>query len=149
MKKLCLILSILMILTIASCTANDKNPDSDTSPGNNVPGNADDLNGTGTANDNNEVVGSNGDDGNNEILTGKAEGFGGEVTVNVTVNGDDIVSVEAMGENETQGIGSNAIEKLPDKIVQADSTDVEGVSGATYTSNAIKEAVNDALKSKR
>lgn len=78
-------------------------------------------------------------------LTGTAKGFGGDVTVTVTVDGDDILTVEAVGADETPGIGSNAIEQLPAKIVEADSTEVDGVSGATYTSNAIKEAVNAAL----
>lgn len=81
-------------------------------------------------------------------LTGTAKGFGGDVTVTVVVDGDDIVSVEAVGDSETNGIGSNAIDQLPAKIVEADSTEVDGVSGATVTSNAIKEAVNAALASK-
>ncbi|MFA9423593.1 MAG: FMN-binding protein [Sedimentibacter sp.] len=78
-------------------------------------------------------------------LTGTAKGFGGDVTVTVTVDGDDITAVEVVGKDETQGIGSTAIEKLPALIVDADSTDVDGISGATYTSNAIKEAVDAAL----
>ncbi|KAF5051735.1 Electron transport complex subunit RsxG [anaerobic digester metagenome] len=78
-------------------------------------------------------------------LTGTAKGFGGDVTVTVTVDGDDILTVEAVGADETPGIGSNAIEQLPAKIVEADSTEVEVISGATYTSKAIIEAVNAAL----
>lgn len=78
-------------------------------------------------------------------LTGTAKGFGGDVTVTITVDGDDILTVEAVGADETPGIGSNAIEQLPAKIIEADSTEVEVVSGATYTSNAIIEAVNAAL----
>ena len=81
-------------------------------------------------------------------LTGTAKGFGGDVTVTVTVDGDDILSVVAVGDNETKGIGSTAIEQLPEAIVDADSTEVDGVSGATYTSNAIKEAVSKALEAK-
>lgn len=81
-------------------------------------------------------------------LTATAEGFGGDVTVTVVVEGDDIVSVTAVGADETPGIGSNAIEQLPGKIAEADSTDVDGVSGATYTSDAIKKAVEEALASK-
>lgn len=81
-------------------------------------------------------------------LTATAEGFGGDVTVTVVVEGDDIVSVTAVGADETPGIGSNALEQLPGKIAEADSTDVDGVSGATYTSDAIKKAVDEALSSK-
>ncbi|MFA9423677.1 MAG: FMN-binding protein [Sedimentibacter sp.] len=83
-----------------------------------------------------------------KTVTGKAQGYGGEVSVTVIVDGDDIVSVEAIGEKETEGVGSMAITELPEKIAQADSTDVDGVSGATVTSNAIKEAVNSALQDK-
>ncbi|MEL7646676.1 MAG: FMN-binding protein [Sedimentibacter sp.] len=80
-------------------------------------------------------------------LTATAKGFGGDVTVYVVVDGDDIVSVTAKGDSETQGIGSNAIDQLPAKIAEADSTEVDGVSGATVTSNAIKKAVEEALAS--
>lgn len=86
--------------------------------------------------------------GEAQTLTGTAEGFGGAVNVTVTVNGDDIVTVEAVGDSETAGIGSNAIEQLPAKIAEADSTEVDVVAGATVTSNAIIEAVNAALASK-
>ena len=85
-----------------------------------------------------------------EKLTGKAEGFGGEVTVEVTVDGDKITAVTAKGDSETDGIGSKAIEELPGKIVEANSADVdvEVVSGATVTSTAIIDAVKSALESK-
>lgn len=86
--------------------------------------------------------------GETKTLEGTAEGFGGEVKVTVTVNGDDITEVVAVGDSETQGIGSNAIEQLPAKIAEADSTEVDGVSGATVSSNAVKEAVNNALAGK-
>jgi len=82
-------------------------------------------------------------------LTGTAEGFGGDVTVNVVVKGDDIISVEAIGEDETEGIGSIALEELPALIAEADSTDIDGVSGATYTSDGIKAAVRNALESRQ
>lgn len=83
-----------------------------------------------------------------ETLTGTAEGFGGGISVTVVVNGDDIVSVEVVGEGETEGIGTMAIDELPTIIAEADSADVDGVSGATYTSDGIKAAVKNALASK-
>ncbi|MGB4440078.1 MAG: FMN-binding protein, partial [Sedimentibacter sp.] len=55
------------------------------------------------------------------------------------------VKVEAVGEKETQGVGSMAIEQLPAKIVEANSTEVDVIAGATYTSKAIIYAVNNAL----
>ena len=81
-------------------------------------------------------------------LTGTTEGFGGDVTVNLVIKGDDIVSVEAIGDDETDGIGSIAIDELPALIAEADSADIDGISGSTYTSDAIKAAVKKALESK-
>ena len=78
-------------------------------------------------------------------ITKTAKGFGGDVTVTVTLEGDKITDVKAEGANETTGIGSNAIEQLPAKIVEANSADIDGISGATVTSDAIKTAVKAAL----
>ena len=78
------------------------------------------------------------------VYTGKATGMG-EVTAKVIIADGHIVGVNLTGDNETPGIGSKAIEELPEKIVEAQSTDVDGVAGATITSNAIKEAVKAAM----
>ena len=77
---------------------------------------------------------------------GTGKGIGGDVPVTVTVEGGVITAVEVGDNSETQGIGSNAIEQLPAKIVEANGTNgVEVVSGASMTSNAIFDAVNDCL----
>ena len=81
--------------------------------------------------------------------TGSAQGYGGEVTVTVEVDADSILSVTAAGEKETSGIGSNAIEQLPDAIKEAGSAEVDGVSGATITSDAVKSAAKAALAQAR
>ena len=79
---------------------------------------------------------------------GTGKGIGGDVPVTVTVEGGKIASVEVGDNSETQGIGSNAIEQLPELIVEANGTEgVDGVSGATITSNAIFTAVDEALSS--
>ncbi|MHC1786931.1 MAG: FMN-binding protein [Christensenellales bacterium] len=80
-----------------------------------------------------------------ETKTGEAEGFGGPVTVTVTLEGGKITAVEAKGDKETPNIGSKAIEELPAKIVEAGSTAVDIVAGATYTSKALLKAVDIAL----
>ena len=74
-----------------------------------------------------------------------AKGFGGDVKVSVTVDAEKITEVEIEGAGETTGIGSNAIEQLPAKIMEAGSADVDGVAGATITSGAIKEAAAAAI----
>ena len=72
--------------------------------------------------------------------------MGGDVPVTVTIKDGKIASVEVGDNAETQGIGTNAIEQLPELIVEANGTEgVEAVSGATITSNAIFDAVEEAL----
>jgi len=78
--------------------------------------------------------------------TATVNGFHGDVTVTVTVDETKITSVTAEGPNETEGVGSRAIEQLPESIVAANSTKVDAVSGATITSNAVKSAVKAALE---
>ena len=80
-----------------------------------------------------------------KTLTGTGKGFGGEITVTVTTEDGKITKVEAVGEKETQGIGSNAIEQLPAKIVETGNTDVDTIAGATVSSKGILYAVNNAL----
>ena len=79
-----------------------------------------------------------------EVFTGKAQGMG-EVVAEVTVADGKIVDVKLTGENETAGIGSVVLEEMPAKIIEAQSADVDGVTGATITTNAVKAAVNEAL----
>ncbi|MDO4837965.1 MAG: FAD-dependent oxidoreductase [Clostridia bacterium] len=79
------------------------------------------------------------------VYEGSANGMGGAVKVAVTVSGGKITAVEVVEHNETAGISDPAIEQMPAKIVDAQSTDVDAVAGATVTSEAIKEAVKAAL----
>jgi len=86
------------------------------------------------------------DSGEKIVLTSSAQGFAGEVEVTLTIEDGKLTSVTAKGENETPEIGGQALEILPIKMVEANSADVDIVSGATMTSNAIIEAANKALK---
>lgn len=79
------------------------------------------------------------------VYEGSANGMGGAVKVAVTVSGGKITAVEVVEHSETAGISDPAIEQMPAKIVDAQSTDVDAVAGATVTSEAIKEAVKAAL----
>ena len=78
-------------------------------------------------------------------LTGTANGFGGPITVSVTMDGDKITAVEIVSNSETPEIAGTALEQIPAAIVAANSADVDIVSGATYTSNGIINAVKNAL----
>ncbi len=77
--------------------------------------------------------------------TGSGQGIDGPVVVQVTADAEKIYSVEVLEQNETPGIGSVAVEKLPGAIVEANSLLVDGISGATVTSTAIKTAITEAL----
>ena len=78
---------------------------------------------------------------------GEGKGIGGKVPVTVTVEGGKVAKVEVGDNSETQGIGSKAIEQLPDEIVAANGTEgVDAVSGASVTSKAIFTAVDAALE---
>ncbi len=80
--------------------------------------------------------------------TGTGKGIGGKFEVTVTVKGGKVTKVEVGENSETEGIGSKAIEQLPEQIVEANGTEgVEALAGATVTSNAIFDAVNAALSS--
>lgn len=78
-------------------------------------------------------------------FTGTAKGFGGDVSVTLTLTDGTITGCTAEGKDETQGVGSQAIAKMPGEIAESGSIAVDGVSGATITSTAIKEAAAAAL----
>lgn len=80
----------------------------------------------------------------NEYI-GVGTGIGGELTVKVTMDGEKIAAVEILSHNESKGTSDAAIENLPAAIVEAQSTEVDTVSGASTTSKAILQAVEDAL----
>ena len=81
----------------------------------------------------------------NEYIGVGVSEIGGEVKVKVTMDGDKIAKIEVLSHNETAGISDSAFNTLPDAIIAANSTQVDVVSGATKTSEALIAAVNDAL----
>ena len=80
------------------------------------------------------------------VYTGTGKGNGGDVTVEVTVEGGNIVKIELKDHKETPGIFEGAETGVSNQIIKTQSTDVESVSGATLTSEAIKTAVAEAIK---
>lgn len=78
-------------------------------------------------------------------FTATAKGFGGDVSVTLTLTDSVITGCTAEGKDETQGVGSEAIAKMPGAIAESGSIAVDGVSGATITSTAIQEAAAAAL----
>lgn len=80
---------------------------------------------------------------------GTGTGIGGDVVVRVTMDGSAIGEVEVLQEDETPDVGGHAIKQLPPLFAGLTSAEeieaVDAVSGATVTSNALKEAVSAAL----
>ncbi len=78
--------------------------------------------------------------------TGSAQGFGGDIKVKVTVSGQKITAIditEASGEDEAYlSMAKDIISTMLDK----QTADVDTVSGATYSSTGIKNAVTQALE---
>ncbi|MBR4162767.1 MAG: flavocytochrome c [Solobacterium sp.] len=81
---------------------------------------------------------------------GEEAGFGGEnspIHVSVTLSDDAIESIEYTADAETPTVGGAALPQLVEAVLAAQSTQIDGVSGATFTSNGFFTAVNEALES--
>ena len=148
--------ALLAVGLMAGCSANDDAQDTTPTPGTNDVTNTDDAGedqptDDPAATDGVEEVPEGTDEDaatgtyTDGTYTGEAQGFGGTITATVTVEGGKITAVELVGDAETAGIGSTAIEQLPEKIIEAQSTEVDGVAGATFSSDGVKAAVNNAL----
>lgn len=75
----------------------------------------------------------------------EAQGFSSAVKVTVTVTESEITDMTADVSGETAGIGAAAGDPMKDAILAAQSAEVDGVSGATITSGAVKAAVQKCL----
>ncbi|MGI5116098.1 flavocytochrome c [Treponema sp. SP13] len=79
--------------------------------------------------------------------TGKAQGMGGALTVEVKLTDSEIESVTVTKHNETPGISDPAIEKISAQIVAFQKTNLDVIGGCSITSRAIMQAADAALKS--
>ena len=77
--------------------------------------------------------------------SGSASGFSGTLQVSVQISNDVITSITITSHNDTPGFADRALEEIPSKIIASQSTNVDVISGVTYTSKGIINAVNDAL----
>lgn len=83
------------------------------------------------------------------VYTGSGEGYGGEVTVQVSVAGGRISAIDVLSApNETPRYFERAKVMLANMLA-AQSTEVDAISGATYSSEGLREAVNAALAQAR
>lgn len=80
------------------------------------------------------------------VYTASAAGYAGPVMVEVEFDDHSILAVRIISHNETLDIGDRAVDELPGKIVDSQSWDVDAITSATITSNAIREAVKDCTE---
>ena len=82
------------------------------------------------------------------VYTGTGEGYGGEITVTATVDeAGTITDVVITGDGESADIGKKNIDDgtFAGQIIEDQHYDIDGVSGATYTTYGVREAAEDAL----
>ena len=78
--------------------------------------------------------------------TVKSSGYGGEMEVVVTFDGDQLTAVE-LGENhETSVVRDRAMPVITERLLEAQTAQVDSVSAATFTSYGVKAAVADAAR---
>ena len=77
--------------------------------------------------------------------TGEAEGYGGTIQVEVTLAGDEITSINVVSAPGEDSAYLSQAESVINSVISAQSTDVDTVSGATFSSTGILNAVDEAL----
>lgn len=77
--------------------------------------------------------------------TGKAQGYGGTVSVAVTIQDGTITDVAIVSAKQEDAAYFDAAKGVIDEILEAQTTAVDTVSGATFSSSGILHAVADAL----
>ena len=76
---------------------------------------------------------------------GSGTGFGGTITVQVTVSGGKITAVDILSASGETGSYFASAQGVVSKVLSSQSPNVDAVSGATYSSNGIIQAVQNAL----
>ena len=87
-----------------------------------------------------------GSDSGDGAYTGEADGFGGTVAVEVTVKDGKIEAVEVTSAEKEDGAYLAMAEDIIPKIIEAQSAEVDTISGATFSSTGIKNASEQALE---
>ena len=77
--------------------------------------------------------------------TGSAQGFGGAIEVQVTLKDDEITDIQVTSASGEDSTYLSQAQSVISSIISAQSTDVDTVSGATFSSTGIINAVIDAI----
>lgn len=116
-KFLSILLSILMIFTLAACQEQSEEQEQEQEQNNLV----------------------------NTTVQGESQGKYGPVKVEVTIENSEIKNIEVL-ENSDSGFTKIVVDNLVEQMVKTNSTDADTVTGATITSGALIRAVSDAVK---
>ena len=125
-----LLLSMIMLLSLAACSKADSPVDSGGKDETKVESNQSDSKGAYTAG----------------IYKATTNGHNGDLTVEVEFSKDAIVSVKVLEHAESAGISDPALERIPTEVVDGQTLNVDTVSGATVTSKAVLTAIEDCVK---
>ena len=79
------------------------------------------------------------------IYEGKGQGFGGEIKVKVEVADGKLKDIAVLMHKESDYVSDPALAQIPKAIIAQQSVKVDVVTGATYTSQGLIEAVTNAL----
>ena len=81
----------------------------------------------------------------NGTYTGDGQGFGGNIQVQITIADDTLTDIQVVSAEKEDSAYLSQGKAVIDRILEAQSTDVDTVSGATFSSTGILMAVEDAL----
>ncbi|TCK89134.1 fumarate reductase flavoprotein subunit [Natranaerovirga hydrolytica] len=81
----------------------------------------------------------------NQVIAGEAQGHNGPIKLEVTIEEDAIKEIQII-EHEESDFTISVFDQLPEAMIAANSTDVDTITGATVTSNALIEAVKKAIQ---
>ena len=77
--------------------------------------------------------------------TATTESFRGEMKIEVEFDKDKIIAIKVLEHKDTEGMADDAFNATIEKILEAQSSEVETVAGATGSANALMKAVQDAI----
>ena len=80
-----------------------------------------------------------------EIYEGAAAGYRGQIRVQVRMTAGSITEINLLDSIEDRFVGGAAIEELIDTVIEFNSTDVDVITGATFSSKGFLDAVNSAI----
>ena len=83
--------------------------------------------------------------GSADVYEGTAQGYRGQIQVQVRVSGGSITEIVIVDSEEDRFVGGAAMEELLDMVIQYNTTDIDAITGATESSRGFLKAVENAI----